>query len=720
MKNKNQLLNLCLVLVCLCLTSHVVSAQNIALYKPTLTSSNYSSAYDGSKAVDGNTGTKWTTSSSAYAPHWIRIDLQQQYNVTRVKILHAATGGEPYYFNTKRYSVQLSLDGSNWTTVATYTNTAQHHTTHHDPPASQQRARYVRYYIHEANFVDQYARIPEIEVNGTPAGSGTPTSLNVSKPGCSSSAYTANFTWSGSGSGWWIDVSENSGFPADTRTFHKRIDNVSSTSSSGLCVWYDNCSQTLSLQPGKTYYWRIWNGSTHTNGPSFTVPGCSGGGNQTIYGIHFWASGAGSLMNGKKGWTLEVINAVHNDPNALNGLISAINSEGAYQPIVRINWNYGNTIPDPSLHQEFANRCRNIVSNLYNNYGVKYFHIGNEMNQDYEYAPDGDGKGVPADEYANCFKTVYSTVKAAVPGAQILVGPVANWNAVGQYTWTGAHVYYDQYFDRIVNQIGGQCDGYAIHTYGMHGSDNRDWYTTADRPFALQVAHRAQNSWGFGSYKVMMKVLAKYSYARTKPVFITETNTYHGLTGPEVVGGDAPAFSYPSGWMQQSFGEINNWNTNATGENTYGQKINALCWFVYEDDGMWKYFALANNHGSLPTARSDFQNAVNYNYGSSVSRISQEDELAAEIKDIDEALEEALIDGFSIYPNPADHVLHIRLRDQSENARILIYSMAGEEIYSKAYQGDLLTMSTSALEPGTYLVKVITADEVKVRKVQIR
>ncbi|WP_040497728.1 discoidin domain-containing protein, partial [Fulvivirga imtechensis] len=167
------------------------------------------SAYDGSKAVDGNTGTKWTTSSSAYAPHWIRIDLQQEYNVTRVKILHAATGGEPYYFNTRRYSVQLSLDGNNWTTVATYTNTDQHHTTHHDPPASQQRARYVRFYVHEANFIDQYARIPEIEVYGSPAGSGGPSNLSVSTPSCSNSAYTANFSWSGSGSGWWIDVSEN-------------------------------------------------------------------------------------------------------------------------------------------------------------------------------------------------------------------------------------------------------------------------------------------------------------------------------------------------------------------------------------------------------------------------------------------------------------------------------------------------------------------------------
>ncbi|MBL7729294.1 MAG: hypothetical protein JNM68_16480, partial [Dinghuibacter sp.] len=55
-----------------------------------------------------------------------------------------------------------------------------------------------------------------------------------------------------------------------------------STSNSGMCYMQHvnpNCSAgALAMQPNTTYYWRIWNGSSHTTGQSFSVPACGGGG----------------------------------------------------------------------------------------------------------------------------------------------------------------------------------------------------------------------------------------------------------------------------------------------------------------------------------------------------------------------------------------------------------------------------------------------------------
>nr|WP_230686530.1 ThuA domain-containing protein [Catellatospora vulcania] len=86
---------------------------NVALNKPTLTSSTESAAYPGSAAVDGNaTATRW---SSAFTdPQWIRVDLGQTYSISRVKLTWEAAYGSAY-------EVQTSADGATWTTVRSVT-----------------------------------------------------------------------------------------------------------------------------------------------------------------------------------------------------------------------------------------------------------------------------------------------------------------------------------------------------------------------------------------------------------------------------------------------------------------------------------------------------------------------------------------------------------------------------------------------------------------------
>ena len=337
-----------------------------------------------------------------------------------------------------------------------------------------------------------------------------------------------------------------------------------------------------------------------------------------IYGIHYWSSSAKSaIMNDKTGWVVEIVN-VAGGPGSWDwfyNFIQRIRNEGVFEPIVRINYNWGETIPaDPSKYDTFASYCAEVAYELYNRSSVKWFQIGNEMNLDWEYPPSGDGKGCPAEEYVKCFRKVYTAIKNRVPNVYVLVGPVGPFNNQGPlYSLSGNGVYYDVYFDYIVNQIGNSCDGYAIHPYGLHSERE-------DNNLQLSIVKGISNSWGFNCFKVYMKILQQYDYAKTKPVHATETNTFHGY------GGDEPAYSYDDDvdWLQTSFQKIDDWNNNkgtSAGENPHGQKILSLCWFVYRSESPWELFALENDIGALPEARRDFswvtQNtAYKHNFGS--------------------------------------------------------------------------------------------------------
>jgi hypothetical protein len=86
---------------------------NIARGRAATASSSESATYAASMAVDGNTGTRW---SSAFAdPQWIRIDLGATANINRVVLNWEAAFG-------KSFQIQTSNDGATWATV--YTTTA--------------------------------------------------------------------------------------------------------------------------------------------------------------------------------------------------------------------------------------------------------------------------------------------------------------------------------------------------------------------------------------------------------------------------------------------------------------------------------------------------------------------------------------------------------------------------------------------------------------------
>lgn len=101
------------------------------------------------------------------------------------------------------------------------------------------------------------------------AGAVAPVNLLATLSSCPDNIIT--FNWTNTGAGWYVDVSTDSTF---TVFYNKSVDSLTSTSCpTGFCD-YPNCLQSLALENNTTYYWRIWNGSSHTIGPSFTTNNC--------------------------------------------------------------------------------------------------------------------------------------------------------------------------------------------------------------------------------------------------------------------------------------------------------------------------------------------------------------------------------------------------------------------------------------------------------------
>jgi len=124
------------------LAGHTISASfaakpvstNLALGKTATASTNETSEYLASYAVDGGAGTRW--SSTFVDPSWIRIDLGASTTFNRVVLKWEAAYG-------RAFQIQTSNDGSTWATVATQT-AASGGTQTLDFPAAT--ARYVRMY----------------------------------------------------------------------------------------------------------------------------------------------------------------------------------------------------------------------------------------------------------------------------------------------------------------------------------------------------------------------------------------------------------------------------------------------------------------------------------------------------------------------------------------------------------------------------------------------
>lgn len=130
--------------------------------KPVTASSVEGSGFEAAKAVDGNASTRWA-SVEGHDPEWIRVDLGDTYNVSRVKLTWEAAYG-------KSYKIQTSPDGATWTDV--YSTTSGNGAT--DDLTLSGSGRYVRMYGTARGTTYGYS-LYELEVYGSGGGGGTDT-----------------------------------------------------------------------------------------------------------------------------------------------------------------------------------------------------------------------------------------------------------------------------------------------------------------------------------------------------------------------------------------------------------------------------------------------------------------------------------------------------------------------------------------------------------------
>ncbi|HEV3172185.1 MAG TPA: discoidin domain-containing protein [Actinocrinis sp.] len=160
---------------------------NVALNHPATASSLENATFPASNAVDGNTGTRWSSQFSD--PQWLQVDLGSTQSICQVVIQWETASG-------KAYQIQVSNDATNWTTIYS-TTTGPGGTETLNVSGS---GRYIRMYGTARNTQWGYS-IWEFQVyagsgSGSPSPSTSPSasaSPSGPPPGCTGQSNQPNF-----------------------------------------------------------------------------------------------------------------------------------------------------------------------------------------------------------------------------------------------------------------------------------------------------------------------------------------------------------------------------------------------------------------------------------------------------------------------------------------------------------------------------------------------
>jgi predicted alpha-1,2-mannosidase len=137
---------------------------NVALNKPATADSSCNANEGPEKAVNGSVSggnsDKWC---SLGATKFLRVDLGAPFAIQSFTVRHAGAGGETTSWNTRDFDLQVSSDGTNWTTVASPRGNTASVTNH--PLGTPTSARFVRLNVLvPTQTTDNAARIYELEV----------------------------------------------------------------------------------------------------------------------------------------------------------------------------------------------------------------------------------------------------------------------------------------------------------------------------------------------------------------------------------------------------------------------------------------------------------------------------------------------------------------------------------------------------------------------------
>ncbi|WP_227872179.1 discoidin domain-containing protein [Paenibacillus albus] len=142
----------------------VYGPSNLALNKPATVDGTCNASQTAAKAVDGSVinDSKWCALSGS---HWLQVDLGSVKQVNQFVIKHASEGGETASYNTKAYNIQISTDGTNWSTVVNVTGNTSGITV---DKITQVSARYIKLNVTTpTQTTNAAARIYEFEVYGS-------------------------------------------------------------------------------------------------------------------------------------------------------------------------------------------------------------------------------------------------------------------------------------------------------------------------------------------------------------------------------------------------------------------------------------------------------------------------------------------------------------------------------------------------------------------------
>jgi peptidylprolyl isomerase len=143
-------------------------SQNLALNARATGSESCHPSQTPDKAFNGSTESgpddKWC--SSAVNP-FLQVDLGQNLSIGRFVVEHAGAGGDDFNLNTRDFTIQVSPDGTNFTTVTSVTANIESITTHDIAPTV---ARYIRFNVlTPARNAAAPANIFELQVFGSQA-----------------------------------------------------------------------------------------------------------------------------------------------------------------------------------------------------------------------------------------------------------------------------------------------------------------------------------------------------------------------------------------------------------------------------------------------------------------------------------------------------------------------------------------------------------------------
>ena len=289
-----------------------------------------------------------------------------------------------------------------------------------------------------------------------------------------------------------------------------------------------------------------------------------------LYGIHDHDPSPQEYLNhfngaGVTGWVTATVAIGHN-PGDHGGVDFRSISNQGHTVICRLNNGYcgEGTIPLPADYADFATRCANFVSA---SQGCQHWIVGNETNLSVEWPHSGGHKPyVSPQEYANCFRLVYDSIKAVRPTHTVctqalapFAGPYGPSSDICGYSADGVQINWVQYMNQMLTAItssGAGPDGIALHI-------NSRGYTYNDIHSTAKVdANGQQLYFSFYVYKDWINMGIPSSLYHL-PLYGTECNGIYRWDGGHEECSDCanPSCCHQPGWMQEIYAEINRWNT---------------------------------------------------------------------------------------------------------------------------------------------------------------